>query len=327
MTSTKNYYKLPVVKGVLFMKDGIYFNMPEDEYHSIDRLSASGMKDILESPTKYWFNSKLNPLYCERATDAMDAGTMYHTYILEGESVFNDKYIVMPSEIEALNKNSSAFKLWKAGQSKKIIPWQKYFEMKKNIRYLEQDGQILSTNFLKDGYPEVSILWTDDKGIDRKARLDFLRESSFVDLKTFATDKVGDVESYIAKYFFNYKVFLQLINYRQALLAGRDLNVNGTKEQKKFFQIVKESEDYVPFVIFVNRNLPQARIKAFTKENCEDLWRLGEKMIENAQYKYLSNIDKYGKKSAWLEDVDLQSLKFTDLDFPQSFYEILKGGE
>ena len=76
------------------MKDGIYFNMPEDEYHSIDRLSASGMKDILESPTKYWFNSKLNPLYVERATDAMDAGTMYHTYILEGESVFNDKYIV-----------------------------------------------------------------------------------------------------------------------------------------------------------------------------------------------------------------------------------------
>ena len=29
-----------------------------------------------------------------------------------------------------------------------------------------------------------------------------LREASFVDLKTFATDKVGDLENYISKYFY-----------------------------------------------------------------------------------------------------------------------------
>ena len=310
------------------MKDGIYFNMPDEEYHSIERLSSSGMRDILESPTKFWFNSRFNPLFEEKKTEAMDLGTMFHSYILEGEKEFNEKYVVMPSEIEAMNKNSSSFKLWKAAQTKRIISWQKYFEMKKIVRYLEQEGQILSTSFLKDGMPEVSVFWTDDKGIQRKARIDMLREASFVDLKTFATDKVGDLENYISKYFFSYKIFLQMVNYRQALLAAKQFDkgqVSGSKEQKKFFENVKESEDYVPFVLFVNRNLPQARIKAFTKENCSDLWRLGERMIEEACSKYIDNLNKYGRNSAWLEEVDVSNLHFMDEHFPQSFYEILKG--
>lgn len=310
------------------MKNGIYFNMPDEKYHSIERLSSSGMRDILESPTKFWFNSRFNPLFEEKKSEAMDAGTMFHSYILEGEKEFNEKYVVMPSEIEAMNKNSSSFKLWKAAQTKRIISWQKYFEMKKIVRYLEQDGQILSTSFLKDGMPEVSVFWTDDKGIERKARIDMLREASFVDLKTFATDKVGDLENYISKYFFSYKIFLQMVNYRQALLAAKQFDkgqVSGSKEQKKFFEKVKESEDYVPFVLFVNRNLPQARIKAFTKENCSDLWRLGERMIEEACSKYVDNLNKYGRNSAWLEEVDVSNLHFMDEHFPQSFYEILKG--
>lgn len=311
------------------MKNGIYFNMPDEEYHSIERLSSSGMRDILESPTKFWFNSRFNPLFEEKKSEAMDAGTMFHAYILEGEQAFNEKYVVMPSEIEAMNKNSSSFKLWKAAQTKKIISWQKYFEMKKIVRYLEQEGQILSTSFMKEGMPEVSIFWTDERGIDRKARIDRLRISSFVDLKTYSTDKVGDLESYISKYFFTYKVFLQMVNYRQALFAAKEFEkgqVSGNKEQKKFFDEVRQSEDYVPFVLFVNRILPQARIKAFTKENCSDLWRLGEKMIEDASTKYIDNLKKYGKNSAWLEEVDVSNLHFMDEHFPQSFYEILKGG-
>ena len=53
-------------------KDGIYFNMSENEYFSdAERLDFSGMKKILESPVKYWFNSRLNPLYEEKTSPAM----------------------------------------------------------------------------------------------------------------------------------------------------------------------------------------------------------------------------------------------------------------
>ena len=120
-----------------------------------------------------------------------------------------------------------------------------------------------------------------------------------------------------------------MVNYRQALFAAKEFEkgqVFGTKEQKKFFEEVRKSEDYVPLVLFVNRILPQARIKAFTKENCPDLWRLGERMIEEASTKYIDNLKKYGKNSAWLEEVDVLNLHFMDENFPQSFYEILKGG-
>lgn len=308
------------------MKDGVYFGLDEGIYHSLDRLSASGMKDILESPTKFWFNSVFNPLREEKKTDAMDAGTMFHAYVLEGEKAFNEKYVVMPTEIEMLNKNSSAFKLWKAGQTKKVVSWQKFFDMKKIIRYLEMDGQILSTPFLKGGWPEVSILWTDERGIARKARIDYLRECSFVDLKTFATDKIGEIESYIAKYFFTYKVYIQLVNYREALRAACNFKpeqIHGTKEQKAFFKKVQKNEDFLPFVLFINRNLPQARIKTFTKENCGDLWLLAENKIEKACDIFCQNLQKYGKNSAWMEEPDIDNLNFVDADFPQSFFEIL----
>ena len=48
------------------LKDGVYFALDEREYHAENRLSASAIKQIVESPTEYWFNSRLNPLFEEK---------------------------------------------------------------------------------------------------------------------------------------------------------------------------------------------------------------------------------------------------------------------
>lgn len=42
---------------------GIYFNMPEDEYHAQEGLSSTGIKEMLQSPTNFWFNSVYNLNY------------------------------------------------------------------------------------------------------------------------------------------------------------------------------------------------------------------------------------------------------------------------
>lgn len=43
------------------MRDGIYFNLPEETYLAEERLSKSGIKRIRVSPADYWTESHLNP--------------------------------------------------------------------------------------------------------------------------------------------------------------------------------------------------------------------------------------------------------------------------
>ena len=53
--------------------EGIYFDMPEEEYHEIPYFSRSGADEILFSIEQYWQNSKMNPDYKKKeCNDAMN---------------------------------------------------------------------------------------------------------------------------------------------------------------------------------------------------------------------------------------------------------------
>ena len=309
------------------MEQGVYFNMPDDVYHRQKGLSSSGIRDLLESPTFYWFNSVLNPLHNKKTSEAMTDGTIFHSMILEKEN-FDKKYKVMPLAIEALNKNSAEFKMWKSAQNLEIISNEKFRKFDLICEYLKQEGQILDCNVLKNGFSEVSIFW-EEGGIQRKARIDRLKQNAIIDLKTFVKVKKTPLPVFISQYFFSFKVYLQLIYYKRALLfaLNNDLPVHGTKEQKKFWNEMKGIEDLMTMVVFINRELPQSALKVFSQSQCPDLWRLGEKQIAKAEAVYLEYLAKYGEKSAWLQDTEVQpeDLLFKDGDFPQSFYEMLQG--
>ncbi len=307
------------------MEDGIYFNLPDVEYHKEARLSSSGIRDILDNPTFFWFNSVFNPLREEKPSEAMTDGRIFHAMILEGEN-FNKKFKVTPPEIEALNKNCSEFKIWKTAQTLEIVPNAKFKKFNLICEYLRQNEQLLDCDLFKQGFPEISIFWTED-GIKRKARIDFLKQGQIVDLKTFVKTKKNAISNYVAQYFFSFKVYLQLIYYRRAVLFAlqNDLPVKGTKEQIAFWESLKEIEDFMLEVAFVNRELPQWVVKVFRKDECHDLWRLGEKQIQQAEQIFIDYMAKFGEKSAWLQNNEItpEGLLFTDADFPQSFYELL----
>lgn len=305
------------------MKDGIYFNMPESEYHSLKRLSSSGLREILESPTAYWFNN-LNPVNdLKDDTQALFEGRLMHTMILEPEN-FNKKYKVIPAEIEDLNKNSSAFKVWKLSQTGELVGSKKYNELNNIIKYLSSKGQVLYNDIFKGGYAEVSILWTQN-GIERKARIDYLTPSRLIDLKTFIKTTRGSLDQYVAQYFFKFKVYLQLIYYMQAIeeAKAQNLPVIGTDKQREFWYNL--SDQLMTMVVFVSRQLPLARVKVFRSDECPELHRLGKKQIEQAENIYNDFLINNGLKKAWLEEVRTDQLLFNDSDFPQSFYEILEG--
>lgn len=309
------------------MEDGIYFDLPEDKYHAEKRLSSSGIRDILENPTFYWFNSNLNPLREEKPSQAMLDGKIFHAMILESEN-FKNKFKVTPPEIEALNKNSTEFKIWKSAQTLEVIPFAKYKKFKLICDYLSQDGQILDCNIFNGGFSEVSILWTEN-GIKRKARIDKLTLGRIVDLKSFVKRNKKPLNNYVAEYFFSFRIYLQLIYYERAVkfAIANELPVHGNAEQKEFWEELKHIENFILMVAFVNRELPQSALKVFTKEQCADVWRLGEKQIAQAEEVFLQYMEKFGAKSAWLQDVNVgvDDLMFTDADFPQSFYDLLQG--
>jgi hypothetical protein len=78
-------------------EEGIYFNMPEEEYHSLPYLSRSMMEDILVDVEEAWYNSWFNPNKPrQQPTDAMELGTAIHSAVLEPE-VFEELYAKIPS--------------------------------------------------------------------------------------------------------------------------------------------------------------------------------------------------------------------------------------
>jgi hypothetical protein len=75
---------------------GIYFGMPEDEYHADPSLSTSGIKKLIQDPEEFWDQSDMNPEPPPREKkDCLARGTLWHCRILEPEN-FERKYALAP---------------------------------------------------------------------------------------------------------------------------------------------------------------------------------------------------------------------------------------
>ena len=85
-----------------FPAPGIYFGMPEEEYHSIHACSASGIKRLSISSMDYWATSLLNlENEKEEAKERSDGkisgkelGKAYHCLICEGDVEFAKRYAI-----------------------------------------------------------------------------------------------------------------------------------------------------------------------------------------------------------------------------------------
>lgn len=80
------------------MADGVYFNMPEAQYHALHRLSASGIKNILVSISTFWAKSWMNAerRHNDDDTNAKVLGRAYHVAIFEPETLAR-RYVGKPN--------------------------------------------------------------------------------------------------------------------------------------------------------------------------------------------------------------------------------------
>lgn len=80
------------------LADGVYFHMPEAQYHALHRLSASGIKNILVSIPTFWAKSWMNKdrKHNDDDTNAKILGRAYHVAIFEPETLAR-RYVGKPN--------------------------------------------------------------------------------------------------------------------------------------------------------------------------------------------------------------------------------------
>lgn len=80
--------------------DGIYFGLPAEVYHQVERLSGSGIQRMCVSPATFWRGSWLDPDRPEPDEDSTKAqvlGRAYHCARLEPEC-FDGRYCAKPEK-------------------------------------------------------------------------------------------------------------------------------------------------------------------------------------------------------------------------------------
>lgn len=138
-------------KPDLVMPDGIYFDLDEDRYHSLQRLSNSGEKKLLISPADFWVKSPWNPLKDDEDGGDMSwahIGRAYHTARFEPH-LFDDRFAPEkgPSDFpDALTSSAQiGDKLTEFGEPK----------TKKGERVADQWARLKGLGFQGQYLPEV----------------------------------------------------------------------------------------------------------------------------------------------------------------------------
>lgn len=153
------------------MEPGIYQDVPAEQYHKLDYVSATYLKRFRENPA-----GALLPF---ESTEDMLVGQAIHAYSLEGPAAFYNRFAVMFAS--ELNKNTTVYKGLKAEFEEKnagkiVLP--AYYKKTPTIDVLKGVDAALKTHpmasvILKQGFRELTLIWDDEEtGLRCKARVD-----------------------------------------------------------------------------------------------------------------------------------------------------------
>jgi len=331
------------------IEDGLYFNLDETVYHSIQALSASGIKNLLISNPDFWFRSPMNPNRRDENTEAMTIGKAFHKRILEGKELFYERYAATFQESgdclrtiddikERMNalgvetkgcKNKADF----AARLRQADPDARLFDELKEDYHVQHDGkEFLSPDLLGSieisaamierhpqiskcfhgGYPEVSVIWTEGD-VRFKARFDYLKPRAVIDLKTFANMMNKPIDSAIYSAMASGKYHIQASFYLRAVTAAQKLarpgDFPGDEKWLEAFTDCKEHDFY--FVFQAKGIAPLARGKKFLRGS---LWSCGEVAIDEAIRRYKQCMETFGPDVPWVDNTPID--EFLDDQFP-----------
>lgn len=247
-------------------RPGVYFSMPEDQYHATPALSASGIKNLLISPLDYWHNCPwLNPDYKHTEADHFAFGHGADTFICEGEDAFNERFAPYLSKddhpdaldgtsdlkaalrglgekvtgnkadlIERLAKADPSAQIWdrlqsdygRANTGKTFLTFDQIAEIRKSAAMIHSHPML--SKCFSGGYPQVSVMWHDEEwDVAMKCRFDYWKPKPVVDLKTFANQMNKPIDRAIAGAMATYKYHIQAGLYMRAADRGVEMMRTG----------------------------------------------------------------------------------------------------
>ena len=193
---------IELLNGELFRHDEILELMKDDQFYydylGKAALSSSSIKLLLDSPKKYKYVTE----YGSQESNALDAGWLFHTAILEPD-VF-DKQIF----VDVQSKNTKAYKLAKEEHGKVYTMKQKSEAERLADAFLRNEHALKLITNCEFEVPAIGMI----QGYPFRGKADVLDSYRVVDLKTtsdlkafpYASRKYGyDVQVYIYSELFN----------------------------------------------------------------------------------------------------------------------------
>jgi len=157
----------------------IDLRMPAEVYHMHPALSNSALSDFARSPYRYWALHRATGRPAVLPTAALEEGTVAHHALLQPE-LFAARYARIPLD----RKGTKAWAEAEAANPGKVCL--KAGEYDKYLMAAELIGrnELVAKLFGPGVETEVSCFWEDERGFQRKARLDAVRPGECViDLK------------------------------------------------------------------------------------------------------------------------------------------------
>lgn len=286
-------------------------------------------------------------------SDFMEIGRAYHKRILEGADAFYDSYctdfdvsaypdaLKTSTEIqEALrnrglpvsgNKDELTRRLkmsdptaiffdeiymeWQANEvDKKIIIEAEIIQKIEFATAMIEKNPHLSKCF-QGGYPEVTVIWTDDDGIRYKSRFDYLKPKAIIDYKGFDNSKNRKIESAIYMAMATYKYHIQAAFYMgraayKAVEFAKKGQVFGFAT-RDFLTKLAATDTHDFYFVFQQKGF--APVAEGWKFGRSSMYGCGETAVDDAIKIYKQCLAKYGS-DPWVDPKPIQ--EFDDANFP-----------
>jgi hypothetical protein len=256
---------------------GIYEGLDEQEYHADNALGSTDIKNLLNSPMVFWYNSKLNPKKQCNFKPAYKIGSAIHTAVLE-PTEFSNRFSI------SRKHKACATSPTKLGRSE----FSEVQLVKKEVKKL---------NAFEGQKREVSVFWVQN-GVRCKARFDILDFGQIViDLKTTRSVAKKDICNALFGPPLSYVI--QAAHY-----------ITGLREVKKVKGITIGLERFK--FLFITKTEPVEHLVA---EIEEDIIEAYSERVSDALEIYKDSFKKWGVSKPWRNE-DLKKCTFSLDDAP-----------
>lgn len=244
--------------------EGIYANIPIEDYHKDIGISNSGISLILDAPKKYW-SKYIDPERTEdeEKTQALILGSAIHCLVLEPE-LFDKQFVVAP---KVDRRTTEGKKTWadflcyvqskSFNKSLKFCPESKIYVAQPKPTILRVEAYIKAQKMAQSirgnkafmafarmgGKVEHSAYWKDYSGSWLRSRPDFYNDQFILDIKTTRSAKEKDFQRSIETYGY----------HRQAAMALDGLEkLTGISGRKFVLLAIESSEPFLTSSYLIN---------------------------------------------------------------------------